>query len=243
MQGRDGFGRRGTDGQRAGAFLRHRVVFLVVGVFLGIASSTVLHGNAGRAGRPADVVAAATTPVAPVDSAAHLTAGVPAGFARTEVGAVAAAASFVCTGHALLDMDPLAAEAAIRQMATTDTGDRQVSTTLDNLRALRGRLAPGTGPIAFRQAALASRVETFDQNRARIAVWNVGVLSRAGVASPQAGWAISTFDLVWERGDWHVASETVVPGPAPVLNDAAAPATTAQFFASLDGFVDFGSDR
>lgn len=167
--------------------------------------------------------------------------GVPAGFARSEQGAVAAAASFVTTGQALLDMDPLAAEQAVRQMAASSTADAQVADVLARLAAVREALAPGRGPIVFRQAPVSWRVDGFSSDRARVAVWSVGVLSREGIAPPQAGWATSTFDLVWERGDWRIGAETVTPGPAPLLDDSAAPATSAQLATSLRGFADFAS--
>jgi len=169
--------------------------------------------------------------------------GAPAGFSRTRDGAVAAAASYVTTGQALLDMDPLAAEEAIRQMAATATADEQVADMLAKLRAARDELAEGTGPIVYRQAAIAWRVDSFSPDRASAAIWNVGVLTRDGVAPPQAGWAISAFDLVWERDDWKVERETITPGPAPILDNSAAPATAAQLTAALRGFTDFGSHR
>ena len=40
--------------------------------------------------------------------------GAPVGFAQSKEGLVAAAAAFIATGQRLLDMDPLAAEEAIR---------------------------------------------------------------------------------------------------------------------------------
>lgn len=104
--------------------------------------------------------------------------GVPAGFARSAEGAVAAAASFVCTRQALLEMDPLAAEEAIRQMSSAATAERQVADILARLPAARSNLAPGTGPTVYRQAAVAWRVDSFSPDRARVAVWNVGVLAR-----------------------------------------------------------------
>ncbi|MGH9152969.1 MAG: hypothetical protein ACRD03_11350 [Acidimicrobiales bacterium] len=151
---------------------------------------------------------------------------------------MAAAVSFVCTGQALLDMDPLSAEEAVRQMAAAATADRQIAETLAKLRTARTTLAAGSGPTVYRQAAVAWRVESFTSDRARIAVWNVGVLAREGIAPPQAGWAVSTFDLRWERGDWKVVDERITPGPAPILDDSAAPATAAQLIASLRDFTD-----
>lgn len=168
------------------------------------------------------------------------TGGAPSGFARTEQGAVAAAAAFVTTGQELLDMDPLAAEEAVRRMAASATAGAQVAEMLARLAAVRETLAPGTGPTVFRQSPISWRVDGFAPERARVAIWSVGVLSREGIAPPQAGWTTSTFDLVWERGDWRIWAETVTPGPAPLLDDSATPATSGKFAAALRGFTDFG---
>lgn len=171
----------------------------------------------------------------------RIESGVPAGFTRSEAGAVAAATSFLTTGQALIGMDPLAAEEAIRQMASAATADRQVDDTLEQLRGLRDVVAGGTGPIVYRQAALAYRVDSFDRNAARLSIWHVGVFTRDAIAPPQAGWSTSTFELAWERGDWKIVDETVLPGPAPMLDGSSAPSTSRQLIASLDGFSDFGA--
>lgn len=178
----------------------------------------------------AQAVTPNTGPTATVD-------GAPAGFARTEHGAVAAAASYVTTGENLLDMDPLSAERAIRQMAAETTADQQALSMLGDLRRVREVLRSGTGPIIYRQACLAARVERFDRDEARVSIWNVGILSREGVASPQAGWKTSVFELIWERGDWRIRSEIVTPGPAPSIDASAVPATSAQLAAQLAGFI------
>lgn len=192
--------------------------------------------QADRQPRPASGAGVTTAP-GPADR----TDGIPSGFARTREGAVAAAAAFVTTGQALLDMDPLAASEAVRRMAAAVTADAQVDDVLKRLAAARETLATGSGPVVYWQATLAWRVDGYTPERARVAVWNVGVLSREGVAPPQAGWAVSSFDLVWERGDWRIWAETITPGPAPLPDDSAAPATSAQLAAALDGFTDFGA--
>jgi hypothetical protein len=165
-----------------------------------------------------------------------IVAGVPAGFARTSDGAVAAAAAIVTTGQALLDVDPLSAETGIRQMASMAGADRQVSQALTDLAGLREALRSGTGPIVFRQGVIATRLVSFTHEAATVEVWSVGVLARRGIAPPQAGWRTSQLELIWERGDWHLDSERVQPGPAPVLDDSAVPATADQFVGALDGF-------
>jgi hypothetical protein len=93
----------------------------------------------------------------------------------------------------------------------------------------------------FRQGAVAWRVDAYDDERARVAIWSVGVLSRDGVAPPQAGWSTSVVDLVWERGDWRVWGETITPGPTPIADDSDAPATSPRLLSALDGFTDFGA--
>lgn len=169
--------------------------------------------------------------------------GSRAGLGRTRSGAVAAAAAFVCNGQALLDMDPLAVEEALRAVSAASSADGIVARHLEQLEGVREVLSAGSGPVVFRQSAVAWRVEAFDEDRARVAIWSVGVLSRDGVAPPQSGWSTSVVELVWERDAWRVWGETVTPGPTPIVDDSDAPATSAQLSAALEGFTDFGADR
>ena len=163
--------------------------------------------------------------------------GIPTGFSHTEDGARAAAVGYVLTGQRLIEMAPTRVGSAVRSIAASGSGDAQVAEAEEQLRRLRETLAAGSGPTRYLQAVLASRVDAFEPERARVSIWSVGVLSRAGVAQPQAGWSISTFELVWERGDWKIWSETISPGPAPELNASAVPATAAQLEQALLGFT------
>jgi hypothetical protein len=190
--------------------------------------------NEKSATRPVDAIHAGAVPIGPTRTAN----GIPIGFAHTEPGAVAAAVSDITTGQALLDLDPIGVDAAVRTMAATGAADAQVADTQAKLAAARQALADGNGPITYRQGVIAVRVDAYTPDRARIAAWSVGVLARAGVAPPQAGWSTSVLELVWERDDWKVWSETISPGPAPIPNDSAPPATAAQLQASLAGFTD-----
>jgi hypothetical protein len=161
--------------------------------------------------------------------------------ARTEEAAIAAAAAFVCTGQQLIDMSDTEIDVFLRELSAESTADRVVEDHLRDLALLRDALADGSGPIVYRQAVVAHRVDAFNEDEARIAIWHVGVLARPEVAPPQAGWMISTVDLRWERDGWKVLGEVAVPGPAPILNDGAPPATADELLDALDGFTDFGS--
>ena len=165
------------------------------------------------------------------------------GFEHTVAGARAAAVAYVLTGQHFLDLAPAQVPAAVRAISASGSADAQVADAERELEQLRALLASGTGPTRYFQAVLATRVDAFAPERARVSVWSVGVLSRAGVANPQAGWDVSTFDLVWERADWKIWSETITPGPAPTLNTAAAPATSEQLDQALIGFAAWTSSR
>lgn len=227
---------------------RVRAVLVGVAAFLtGLAAGGFMPGRGGADHAASDSTGAATRTVHVGGDAAgpgpiETTNGAPSGFAHSQAGAVAASAAFVSTGQELLDMDPLAAEEAIREMSASASADDQARDLLDKLAAARTALSRGTGPITYRQSVISWRVEAYAPERARVAIWSVSVLSRDGIAPPQAGWAVSTFDLVWERSDWRIWAESIAPGPAPILDDSAAPATSAQLDAALRGFTDFGSE-
>lgn len=170
-------------------------------------------------------------------------AGIPVGYAQTRQGAIAAAAGYVTTGQVLLDLDPAGVEAAVRTMAATGAAEAQLADTTARLDLARDALTGSDSPIDYHQAVLAVRVDSFTPQRSRVAVWNVGVLSRDGVAPPQAGWAVSTFDLVWEQSDWKIWAESIVPGPAAITNNAVTPASSPELRARLAGFTDYEAAR
>jgi hypothetical protein len=163
--------------------------------------------------------------------------GIPIGFSHSDEGARAAAVGYVLTGQTLLALAPTEVPDAVRVFAASASADSQVSDAQEQLSQLRAVLADGSGPIRYVQAVMATRVDAYTRARARVSVWSVGVLARVGAAQPQAGWTISAFELVWERGDWKVWSETITPGPAPLLNGAVKPATNVEFDRSLNGFL------
>jgi hypothetical protein len=206
-----------------------------------IATGMALRGSLGpdrpHPLRPVTAVLPGQSLAAPLSGPTRTEAGMPAGFARTEGGAVAAAVAYLTNGQVLLDLHPLSVDAAIRAIAARGAADAQVADTQAKLAVTRETLAGGTGPVTYHQAALAVRVDGFTPDRVRVAVWHVGVLHRVEIVPPQAGWAISMFDLVWERDDWKIWSETITPGPAPILNRSADPATGDQFAAALSGFT------
>lgn len=164
-------------------------------------------------------------------------AGVPVGYAPSQAGAQAAAVGYLGTGQLMVDASPSGVRAAVGAMAADGAAEAQHRELSGRLAVLRRSLEGATGPVTYRQAVLATRVDAYAAARARVSVWHVGVLSAPGVAPPQARWATSVFELVWEDGDWKIWSETITPGPAPILNDEVAPASAEDLEAALSGFA------
>jgi len=221
--------------------LRTRVLVLVAAAFVvGMAVRGVVGKDSAEVeDRLADAPAAEVTDGAGPTGTRD---GMPVGFAQTDDGARAAAAAYVLTGQDLLAMPPTRVGDAITAIAAAASAETQIADAEQQLEQLRAVLAGGNGPIRYLQAVLATRVDAYASERARVSVWSVGVLSRAGAAQPQAGWNISTFELVWERGDWKVWSETITSGPAPALDGGAAPASHDELDRALNGFVPWETD-
>ena len=166
--------------------------------------------------------------------------GVPAGFAASPVGAQAAAVAYLRMASLLIGLDGAQAEAAVRRTAAEGSADAQVAETAKRLVELRKVLASGSGATRYSQAVLATRVYSFTPGRARVAVWNVGVLARQGAAPPQASWSVDTFDLVWEHDDWKVWAVTTAAGPTPTLAGGSSVSSAVLMEARLSGFTAWG---
>lgn len=226
-------GRRSPHGRTAALLLVTFVAGLATrGIWPPVSSET-------RSTEPASSKSAAPTGPGP----RSVDGGIPTGFSHDEVGALTAAASYVLTGQTLITLEPTRVADAFRTMAANGSADAQAASASEQLARLRAVLASGTGPTHYLQAVLATRLDAFAPERARVSVWSVGVLWRSNVAEPQAAWNTSTFELVWERNDWKVWSENITAGPVPDLNGSGRPATAAQLDQALAGFASWSALR
>jgi hypothetical protein len=184
-----------------------------------------------------------TPPRATVASAARApgprstTAGMPTGFARDEPGAVAAATSYVRQGQHLFDLPSTDRIPALQAIASHDGANGYVAQASAALAELDGIEARGQGPLTWYVSVLATRVDAYNAQRARISIWRVGVLSVTGLVAPLAEWTTVDDELVWERGDWKVWAETQTPGPTPAGHPDARASTPAQLKAALAGYT------
>ena len=112
---------------------------------------------------------------------------------------------------------------------------------LHELADARDVLTKGHGPVWWVASPLAARVMTISNDRARVAVWLVRVIAsgaeRGPGVVPAVSWATSTVDLVWtDPHGWSIESVSDVPGPVPMAQSTAQPATSTEFASRLEGF-------
>jgi hypothetical protein len=215
---------------------RRTTLTVVTFVFLvGMAARSVLGLPGGSSSRRS-----VDPPVRLLDAGPRaFTQGVPTGFAHSRRGAVTASVSYVGLGQAIYDMSPSDRAQALRTMAASSAANAYVAQETAVFDHMRAQASQGSGPLSWRMGVLATRVDAYAADRARVSLWRVGVASVDGLASPFEEWATVTYELEWDRGDWKVWSETVVPGPTPGQATNGMPSTPSEYAAALRGFDRF----
>ena len=217
-------------------FSRQALVVGALALFVvGLATKTLLFPAEGRV-----VEAPSSNPSAGAGPSRVEAPGVPIGFAHNRNGALAAAVAYVQLGHVILSADTDSAATVLRRVSSQSAGSTFVDSELAAFTQLRDALARGSGPAQLRVGVVATRIDAFARDRARL--WRVAVLSRDGMTNPGEQWATVTYDLVWEDHDWKIWSESIVPGPAPSPTDAQL-ATPQELDTSLSGFRPFSGVR
>ncbi len=165
----------------------------------------------------------------------------PADDGPTRRSARAFAVDLVRHGQTILDQTPTERAATLRSLAADEVADEfvaQQSGVFDELDAIARR---GTGALTWHVSVLATRVEAFTRNRARVALWRVGILSIEGLVAPLAEWATITYELVWQHQGWRVWSEDHREGPTPMGHPEETPSTPRELADVLRGFHRFNT--
>lgn len=212
------------------------VLALVAGTVIGLAASP-----GGSGGSPTEVTEeASTAPTVPAESTnlgpTAVRAGMPVGFARTEQGARAAAMTYSGASQLWLYFADVEIEEAVAAIATPTAAPSLTREVVGEVGVAREALAASPGRVWWIVRPLATRVEAFTPDRARISVWTVTVLSATDVALPQSEWITVTVELVWSDGDWLVSAITDAAGPTPMLGPRDQPWQSEPLDDALEGF-------
>lgn len=161
----------------------------------------------------------------------------PSGFEHSDVGAEAAGIAFASeVEQQMLYLDSPAGERGQRQISAAARVDALVSERQRRSTDWRQTLQAGQGQLWWVVTPLAWRLETYTDQQARVDVWVAFVVSRQGAAAPKVWFGTSTLDLVWERDDWRVWSQSLGDGPTPQLSPTAKPSDANELASRLDGF-------
>ena len=122
--------------------------------------------------------------------------------------------------------------------------DSELTIGVEQFRQLREALSAAGGEVWWVVSPLAVKVEAFDDDRARVAVWTATVLASgaapgvdATVAAPSVFYRTGIVELAWvEAIGWSVWSASDSPGPVPMLAPENPPSSPEEFLAALAGF-------
>jgi hypothetical protein len=218
--------------------------------------------SAGATTPPAATTAPPATAATPDGTAAASTSGATAsravgprrqvaevgvGYAHSQDGAVAAAANFTRVLSSDLILDTARRRAAIDVLAAPEARGRlqksfdQAVASLRQGLGVTGAAAKDT-QVLLRATPVGWRVERFDNNRARVAIWVTSVggsLGGTNGAVPvREAWGTTTVDLRWAGGDWKQVDSTTVDGPVPIA-DVAPPTATPELLGKANEFKEF----
>jgi hypothetical protein len=160
---------------------------------------------------------------------------------RTAVGAVAAAAAAVEALDGPAVLEPNRIGRLVKQLAASGARGGLARAYEQGAAQARARLATNSVPapvVILRAVLVGYRLDSFTPSAATVAVWRVGIVGSGATVQPQQSWRTETVSLVWEEGDWKVASFASTPGPTPPLPNVGATAI-GDLFTEIPRFREF----
>jgi hypothetical protein len=172
--------------------------------------------------------------------------GVGVGYARSQEGAVAAAANFTRVLSSELILDTPRRRAAIDVLAAPEARGRLQRSFDQAVASLRQGLGMTGAPakdtqVLLRATPVGWRVEDYDGSSAKVAIWVTSVGGSIGGAQPvpiTEAWGTTTVTLRWAGGDWKQVGSTTVDGPVPIA-DVAPPTAAPELLGKANEFKEF----
>jgi hypothetical protein len=171
--------------------------------------------------------------------------GVPAGYAHTHAGALAAALNYtgVFSNPGVI-FNPARVRQALAVVATPELAER--TATAYSKAADRIAQTPLAQSIRSRAPAItlgvpvAYRILGSSRDRLTAQFWTVAVIGDLQGTAPHAIWGRPTVTFAWVKGDWQlVAARRRQTGPTPGLAPSAEPTDADAFVDELQGFRGF----
>jgi hypothetical protein len=218
------------------------------------AAATATSGPAVTAAPAPTDAATPGTAAAPTEAAAtsrvgprKIEHGVGVGYARSQEGAVAAAANYTSALSSDLILDTDQRQAAIDTLAAPEARAGMQKTFDHAVASLRKGLGV-TGPdadnvqVLMRAHPVGWRVEQYGDGTARVAIWVSGVTGSIGGAEGavpiREGWGTTTVNLRWVKNDWKLVDSTSIDGPVPIA-DVSPPTPAPELVSKASEFKEF----
>jgi hypothetical protein len=215
-----------------------------------VGGATATTAPAATAAPPSTAAAAPGTAAAPAEAAAsrvgpqRFEAGVGVGYARSQKGAVAAAANYTRVLSSDLILDKARRRAAINALAAPQAKARLQKTfdqAVVSLRQGLGVKEADRAQVLLRATPVGWRVEQYGKGSARVAIWVTSVGGSVGGNVPvpvREGWGTTTVELRWAGGDWKQVDSTTTDGPVPIA-DVAPPTAAPELVDQANKFKEF----
>jgi hypothetical protein len=215
-----------------------------------VGGATATTAPAATAAPPSTAAAAPGTAAAPAEAAAsrvgpqRFEAGVGVGYARSQKGAVAAAANYTRVLSSDLILDKARRRAAINALAAPEAKARLQKTfdqAVVSLRQGLGVKEADRAQVLLRATPVGWRVEQYGKGSARVAIWVTSVGGSVGGNVPvpvREGWGTTTVELRWAGGDWKQVDSTTTDGPVPIA-DVAPPTAAPELVDQANKFKEF----
>jgi hypothetical protein len=173
--------------------------------------------------------------------------GVGVGYARSQQGAVAAAANYTRVLSSALILDTARRRAAIDTLAAPEARARLQKTFDQAVASLRAGLgvsgaAADRAQVLLRATPVGWRVEQYSNASAKVAIWVTSVGGSlggdSGTVPVREGWGTTTVTLRWVGGDWKQVQSTTADGPVPIA-DVAPPTAAGELVSKANEFKEF----
>lgn len=157
------------------------------------------------------------------------------GFSHDEAGARAAAVAYLETTEEAVNLDPAAAAALQREMATEEFADELAADTEQRMDHLRQTVPDG---IVLRLASIEAR-SIADGDDWLVSIWYVQAITITG-SNVVDDWRTVDYRLRWQSGTWKIAAIGSQRGPMPGRGSEPASETPYYFEEILTGYSDDG---
>lgn len=165
---------------------------------------------------------------------------------RSEAGARQSALDFAGTvQQRLLYLTDDAARFVLDDWSDESFDSATLEANIDDLSVLRSTLTASGGAIWWSVTPIASKVDAYDPDRARVSVWLCQIVgstvdpARGGDAiAPTVDFRTVTIDMVWTAGSgWSIWATSATDGPVPMMVATSTMTSPIEFMDTLGSFT------